>query len=147
MWWGGIVTCSSPCLCLHLFIRVCTDHCSGSRRGCEFRSICLRSRNLSDSSRRSKCSNRVSYLGIGFYCIFVPSTNIQARAVLGAYFLNERLGVLGKLGCALSLLGSVIIVLHAPPDQEIGTIDEILHYALQPGIFQLLTCAARFAQC
>lgn len=67
-------------------------------------------------------------------CILIPPANIRARAVLGAYFLNERLGVLGKLGCALSLLGSVIIVLHAPPDQEIGTIDEILHYALQPGI-------------
>lgn len=53
--------------------------------------------------------------------------------MLGAYFLGERLGVLGKLGCALSLLGSVIIVLHAPPDEEIETVDEILEYAIQPG--------------
>lgn len=28
----------------------------------------------------------------------------------------------------------MIIVLHAPPDQEIKTIDEILNYAIQPGI-------------
>jgi drug/metabolite transporter (DMT)-like permease len=54
-------------------------------------------------------------------------------AVLGSYFLDEKLGVLGKLGCALCLLGSVIIVLHAPPDEEIGTVDEILNYAIQPG--------------
>lgn len=55
-------------------------------------------------------------------------------AVLGSYFLHEELGTLGKLGCAICLIGSVIIVLHAPPDQEIETIDEILHYAIQPGI-------------
>jgi hypothetical protein len=55
------------------------------------------------------------------------------RAVLGAYFLNEELGTLGKLGCAICLLGSVIIVLHAPPDKNIETVDEILHLAIQPG--------------
>jgi drug/metabolite transporter (DMT)-like permease len=53
--------------------------------------------------------------------------------VLGSYFLDERLGILGKLGCALSLLGAVIIVLHAPPDEEIETVDEILDYAIKPG--------------
>ena len=58
---------------------------------------------------------------------------IVGSAVLGSYFLNERLGILGKLGCAMSLLGSVIIVLHAPPDQEIDTVDEILNYAIKPG--------------
>jgi hypothetical protein len=54
--------------------------------------------------------------------------------VLGSYFLKEELGTLGKLGCAICLIGSVIIVLHAPPDKEIKTIDQILHYAIQPGI-------------
>jgi drug/metabolite transporter (DMT)-like permease len=56
-----------------------------------------------------------------------------ASAVLGSYFLNERLGTLGKLGCAMCLLGSVVIVLHAPPDKPVETIDEILGYALSPG--------------
>ena len=54
-------------------------------------------------------------------------------AVLGSYFLNEVLGTLGKLGSAICLIGAVIIVLHAPPDENITTIDEILHYAIQPG--------------
>jgi hypothetical protein len=54
-------------------------------------------------------------------------------AVLGAYFLKEELGTLGKLGCAICLIGSVIIVLHAPADKEIERIDEILHFAIQPG--------------
>jgi magnesium transporter len=60
--------------------------------------------------------------------------SVLIGAVLGSYFLKEELGTLGKLGCAICLIGSVIIVLHAPPDQEIETIDEILHYAIQPGI-------------
>lgn len=54
--------------------------------------------------------------------------------MLGSYFLGERLGTLGKLGCAICLLGSVVIVLHAPPDKPVETIDEILDYALQPGV-------------
>ncbi|KAI5290409.1 hypothetical protein KEM54_001607 [Ascosphaera aggregata] len=57
----------------------------------------------------------------------------KTSAVLGSYFLKERLGILGKLGCALSLLGSVIIVLHAPPDQPVDSVDKILDYATQLG--------------
>ena len=59
--------------------------------------------------------------------------SVLIGAVLGSYFLKERLGTLGKLGCALCLIGSVIIVLHAPPDREIQTVDEILQYAIHPG--------------
>lgn len=54
-------------------------------------------------------------------------------AVLAAVFLKEELGTLGKMGCAICLMGSVIIVLHAPPDKEVQTIDEMLGYATQPG--------------
>jgi magnesium transporter len=59
--------------------------------------------------------------------------SVLIGAVLGSYFLKEELGALGKLGCAICLLGAIIIVLHAPPDVEIQTIDEILHDAIQPG--------------
>ena len=59
--------------------------------------------------------------------------SVLIGAVLGAYFLREELGTLGKLGCAICLIGSVVIVLHAPPDKEIKTVDDILHYALYPG--------------
>ncbi|KAL8693432.1 MAG: hypothetical protein Q9218_001742 [Villophora microphyllina] len=66
--------------------------------------------------------------------------SVLIGAVLGAYFLKEELGTLGKLGCAMCLIGSVIIVLHAPPDKDIKTVDEILHYAIHPGF--LFYCAA-----
>jgi drug/metabolite transporter (DMT)-like permease len=58
--------------------------------------------------------------------------SVLIGAVLGSYFLKEELGTLGKLGCAICLIGSVMIVLHAPPDKEVQTIDEILHYAIRP---------------
>ncbi len=61
--------------------------------------------------------------------------SVLIGAVLGSYFLKEELGTLGKLGCAICLIGSVIIVLHAPPDKEINDVQEILNYALRPGGF------------
>jgi magnesium transporter len=57
--------------------------------------------------------------------------------VLGATILKERLGLLGKFGCALCLLGSVLLVLHAPPDKDIQTIDEVLDLAVQPRMTDL----------
>ncbi|KAL5629016.1 hypothetical protein BROUX41_002407 [Berkeleyomyces rouxiae] len=59
--------------------------------------------------------------------------SVLIGAVLGSYFLKEELGILGKLGSAICLLGAVIIVLHAPADEDIQTIDQILEYAIQPG--------------
>ena len=60
--------------------------------------------------------------------------SVLIGAVLGSYFLNEQLGLLGKIGCAICLIGSVIIVLHAPPDREVESVDEILELALKPGM-------------
>jgi hypothetical protein len=59
--------------------------------------------------------------------------SVLIGAVLGSYFLDEQLGLLGKIGCAICLIGSVIIVLHAPPDKEVSSVDEILNLAIQPG--------------
>ncbi|KAJ7093710.1 magnesium transporter NIPA-domain-containing protein [Mycena epipterygia] len=42
-------------------------------------------------------------------------------AILASFLLQERLGHLGRVGCALCLLGSSIIVLHAPEDQALET--------------------------
>jgi drug/metabolite transporter (DMT)-like permease len=65
--------------------------------------------------------------------------SVLIGAVLGAYFLSERLGLLGKIGCSTCLLGAIIIVLHAPPDKPVETIEQVLDYAIQP-LF-LLYCA------
>jgi hypothetical protein len=47
--------------------------------------------------------------------------------------LNERLNVFGVLGCALCIVGSCVIVLHAPPEREVGSLLEIWRLAMQPG--------------
>ncbi|KAH9906462.1 DUF803 domain membrane protein [Xylariomycetidae sp. FL2044] len=71
--------------------------------------------------------------------------SVLIGAVLGSYFLKEELGTLGRLGCAICLLGAIIIVLHAPPDEDIQTIDQILHYAVQPGFLLYCVVVAIFA--
>ncbi len=89
----------------------------------------------------------LSTVGIGEICNFAAyafapailvtplgALSVLIGAVLGSYFLKEELGILGKLGSAICLIGAVVIVLHAPPDEEIETTDQILHYAVQPGM-------------
>jgi hypothetical protein len=65
--------------------------------------------------------------------LFDPSRS----AILASYLLEEELGHLGRLGCTICLLGSLVIVLHAPADKDIQTVDEILVYAIQPGTSSL----------
>lgn len=59
--------------------------------------------------------------------------SVLIGAILASIFLGEELGKLGRIGCALCFVGSLIIVLHAPEDKEVQTVDEILGYAMQPG--------------
>ncbi|PAV20420.1 hypothetical protein PNOK_0304700 [Pyrrhoderma noxium] len=59
--------------------------------------------------------------------------SVLIGAVLASFLLKEELGHVGRVGCTLCLIGSLIIVLHAPPDKEVETVDEILNYATQPG--------------
>jgi len=53
------------------------------------------------------------------------------------------LGSIGKIGCLLSVVGALIIVLHAPEDKEVTSIDELLLYALRPGIVVVFFCIVR----
>ncbi|KAG4066839.1 hypothetical protein HA402_012906 [Bradysia odoriphaga] len=45
--------------------------------------------------------------------------SVLVAAVMASKFLNERLNLLGKLGCLLCVLGSIIIVLHSPKEVEV----------------------------
>jgi len=58
--------------------------------------------------------------------------SVLIGAILASFILKEELGRLGKVGCTLCLVGTVIIVVNAPEDKEIQTVDEILNYAMQP---------------
>ncbi|TFK49296.1 DUF803-domain-containing protein [Heliocybe sulcata] len=71
--------------------------------------------------------------------------SVLIGAVLASFFLKEELGHIGRIGCTLCILGSSIIVLHAPEDKDIQTVDEVLHYALQPGFLMYCFTVAVFA--
>lgn len=59
--------------------------------------------------------------------------SVLIGAILASFILKEELGRLGRVGCTLCLVGTLIIILNAPEDREITTVDEILNYAIQPG--------------
>ena len=101
---------------------------------CELCRIHVCTSNISDSLRSLECSDRVHSQLLRMHVILII---IGDRAVLASFLLNERLGHLGRVGCALCLIGSLIIVLHAPEDKKIETVDEILRFALQPGTHPL----------
>lgn len=67
-------------------------------------------------------------MDIGFVLIRVIHS-----AIFASIFLKETLGPIGRVGCLLSVVGAVVVVLHAPEDKNVTSIDELLFYALQPG--------------
>ncbi|ODA77124.1 hypothetical protein RJ55_07642 [Drechmeria coniospora] len=91
-----------------------------------------------------QAEERHGFEGDGFVYLRSPLC-VLIGAVLGSYFLKEELGILGKLGSAICLIGAVVIVLHAPPDEEIQTIDQILDYAIQPGFLLYAIAVVSFA--
>ncbi|KAF0467317.1 DUF803-domain-containing protein [Gigaspora margarita] len=64
--------------------------------------------------------------------------SVLIGAVLASLILKENLGRIGTVGCGLCLIGSINIVIHAPADRDIVTVDEILDLALHPAF--LLYC-------
>ncbi|KAI9102675.1 magnesium transporter NIPA-domain-containing protein [Phlyctochytrium arcticum] len=68
--------------------------------------------------------------------------SVVVSAVLASFFLHEDLGSDGKVGAALCIIGSLVIILHAPEEKEIKTVDEILDYALQFGFLTYLLLVA-----
>ncbi|KAI8393435.1 magnesium transporter [Radiomyces spectabilis] len=58
--------------------------------------------------------------------------SVITGAIFASVFLKEKMGSIGKIGCLLSVVGAVIVVVHAPEDKEVTSIEELLFYALQP---------------
>lgn len=54
-------------------------------------------------------------------------------AVLAYIILREKLHVFGVLGCALCVVGSTTIVLHAPQERPIESVAEVWDLATEPG--------------
>ncbi|XP_052205956.1 probable magnesium transporter NIPA4 isoform X2 [Diospyros lotus] len=59
--------------------------------------------------------------------------SIIISAVLARIILKEKLHIFGILGCALCVVGSTTIVLHAPQEREIESVKEVWELATEPG--------------
>lgn len=63
----------------------------------------------------------VSKIKIQLHVISIPFFS----AILASYFLREDLNIHGKIGCFLSLIGSVVLVIHAPQEESVATVEEL----------------------
>ncbi|KAJ7395451.1 Magnesium transporter NIPA2 [Pitangus sulphuratus] len=78
---------------------------------------------------------------------FAPATlvtplgalSVLVSAILSSFFLNEKLNLHGKIGCLLSILGSTVMVIHAPQEEEVETLDEMSHKLGDPGFVVFAT--------
>nr|XP_004658903.2 magnesium transporter NIPA3 isoform X1 [Jaculus jaculus] len=72
---------------------------------------------------------------------FAPATlvtplgalSVLISAILSSYFLNESLNIHGKMGCILSVLGSTVMVIHAPQEEEVTSLHEMEMKLRDPG--------------
>ncbi|XP_067851860.1 magnesium transporter NIPA2-like [Heptranchias perlo] len=85
---------------------------------------------------------------------FAPATvvtplgalSVLVSAGLSSYLLQETLNLLGKLGCVLCILGSTVMVMHAPQEEEVKTLEEMALKLKDPGflVFASLLLIAVF---
>lgn len=52
--------------------------------------------------------------------------SVIVAAIMSSKFLNEKLNLLGKLGCFLCIIGSIIIVIHSPKEAEVEDLGILL---------------------
>ncbi|XP_072040612.1 magnesium transporter NIPA2-like [Amphiura filiformis] len=77
-------------------------------------------------------------LAFGEFCnflayAFAPATlvtplgalSVLVAAVMSSYFINEALNLLGKIGCCLCILGSIVMVVHAPEEETCNSLEEL----------------------
>ncbi|CAB3402881.1 unnamed protein product [Caenorhabditis bovis] len=77
-------------------------------------------------------------MGVGEACnfaayAFAPASlvtplgalSVIVTAVLSSRLLNERLNLFGSIGCTLCILGSTVIVIHSPKEEEVGSMAEL----------------------
>ena len=59
--------------------------------------------------------------------------SVVITTILSAIFLKERLSFVGKAGCFNCIIGSVVIVLNAPQQSSVATIQDMKHFVIAPG--------------
>jgi len=59
--------------------------------------------------------------------------SVLVTAILSAKFLDERLNLHGKMGCILAILGSTVMVIHAPKEESVNDLKELGTMMIDPG--------------
>jgi len=59
--------------------------------------------------------------------------SVVITTILSTIFLKERLSFVGKIGCFICIVGSIIIPLNAPEQSAVNDIQEMQHYVITPG--------------
>lgn len=84
--------------------------------------------------------------------------SVVVTTILSAIFLKERLSLVGKVGCFMCIIGSIVIVLNAPQQSAVADIQQMKHYVISPGfltyagviiagcIFIALWCGPRYGK-
>lgn len=72
--------------------------------------------------------------------------SVVITAILSSIFLKERLSMVGKVGCFMCIVGSVVIVMNAPAQSSVSTIQEMKSFVIAPGFLSyagviILSCA------
>ncbi|KAH6599860.1 hypothetical protein BASA50_002731 [Batrachochytrium salamandrivorans] len=68
--------------------------------------------------------------------------SIFVSAILSSVFLNETLGRDGIIGCALCVLGSLVVILHSPEEDAIETVDDVFRHFVRPGFMTYIVLVA-----
>ena len=58
---------------------------------------------------------------------------VVVTTILSAIFLKERLSFVGKVGCFICIIGSVVIAINAPEQSSAATIQQMKDFVIAPG--------------
>ena len=67
-------------------------------------------------------------------CCIIINSFFFFSALLASYFLQEKQNLHGKIGCLLSIIGSTVLVIHAPQEEEVKRMDDLEPKLTSPGI-------------
>lgn len=59
--------------------------------------------------------------------------SVVITTILSAIFLKERLSFVGKVGCFICIIGSIVIVMNAPAQSSVNNIQEMQGFVIAPG--------------
>ncbi|CAF1175530.1 unnamed protein product [Adineta steineri] len=77
----------------------------------------------------------LAIMGLGEFCNFAAygfapasvvtplgALSVLVSALLAVRFLGEKLNILSKIGCLLTISGSIVIIIHAPKESEVNSL-------------------------